>query len=87
MGIWVNYYDLESQLYERQGQATQSIVYRKKFEQDKDSMVKRDNVAAVERLKLQYEIDKHNAQVGQLKADAKIQSVEINAGINFYPGI
>jgi tetratricopeptide (TPR) repeat protein/DNA-binding CsgD family transcriptional regulator len=81
LGIWADYYDLESQLYERQGQAAQSIIYRKKFEQDKDSLVKRDNVAAVERVKLQYEIDKHNAQVSQLKDDAKIQSVEIKAGI------
>jgi DNA-binding CsgD family transcriptional regulator len=81
LGIWANYYDLESQLFEKQGQAAESIIYRKKFEQDKDSLVKRDNVAAVERVKLQYEIDKHNAQVGQLKADAKVQLVEIKAGI------
>jgi len=79
LDIWADFYDLKSQLYEKQGLATESIIYRKKYEQDKDSLTKRDNLASVERVKLQYEIDKHNAQVNQLEADSRVQSVEIKA--------
>ena len=80
LSILASFYDLKSQLYEQRGLAAASIIYRKKYEQDKDSLTKRDNIASVERVKLQYEIDKHNAQVNQLKADAKIKSVQLKAG-------
>jgi len=81
LNIRVDYYDLKSQLLELQGKAAQSIIYRKKFELDKDSLIRRNNIAAVERVKLRYEIDKHNAQVNKLKTDAKVQSIEIKASI------
>ena len=81
LSLLADYYDLKSQLYEQMGLSTESIAYRKKFELDKDSLIKRNNIAAVERVKLRYEIDKHNAQVNKLKTDAKIQSGEIKAAI------
>jgi DNA-binding CsgD family transcriptional regulator len=81
LSISSDYYDLKSQLYEKLGLAAESIIYRKKYEQDKDSLIKRNNIAAVERVKLRYEIDKHNDEVTQLKTDAKIQSVKIKAAV------
>lgn len=81
LSISSDYYDLKSQLYEKLGHAAESIIYRKKYEQDKDSLIKRNNIAAVERVKLRYEIDKHNDEVTQLKTDAKIQSVKIKAAV------
>jgi len=81
LGLWANYYDLKSQLCEKLGQDSQSIVYRKIYEQDKDSIAKRDDMAAVERVKLQWEIDKRTTQLNKLKADGNVQLIEIDATI------
>jgi len=79
LSSWADYYDLRSQLLERLGQSAESMADRKIFERDKDSLAKRNNIAAVERVKLRYEIDKHNADVNKLKSDAEVQSVQIKA--------
>jgi tetratricopeptide (TPR) repeat protein len=76
-----DYYNLQSQIFEVRGLAAKSIYYFKKYEHDKDSLAKRNNLAAVERVKLRYEIDTHNAQVSKLKTDARIQSIELKAGV------
>lgn len=79
---WANYYDLKSQLDEQIGKSAESIVYRKKHEQAKDSLAKRNNIAAVERVKLRWESEKRTTELNGLKDAQKIQSVEINAGIS-----
>jgi len=78
---WTDYYDLKSQLYEQQGKAMLSMAARKQYELNKDSLAKRNNIAAVERVKLRFEIDRHATQLNKLKADEKIQSIEIDSAI------
>jgi len=59
----------------------QALAYRKMYELDRDSLVARNNVAAVERVKLQYEADKRITELSRAKARERVQSVEIKAGI------
>jgi len=76
-----NYYDLKSDLCEQLGRVKEAIGYRKLFEQDKDSMAKRDNVTAVERVKLSWEADKHTTQLNKIQAQEKIHTIETDAAI------
>lgn len=79
LGLTADYYDLKSQLDEQLGRIQESIAYRKQFEAVKDSLAKRDNVAAVERVKLRWEMDKRVTQLNKLKNDEKVQLIEKNA--------
>ena len=81
LALWTNYYDLQAQYYELIGQPATAITYRKIFEQHKDSLAKRDNLTSVERVKLRWETDQRVAELNKLKADSKIKSIEMNAGI------
>lgn len=81
LGILADESDLRSQLYELQGLPAQALYYRKIYEADKDSISKRNNLAAVERVKLRWETDKRLTQLNKMRADERILSVEINAGV------
>ena len=59
----------------------QALAYRKMYELDRDSLEKRNNIAAVERVKLRYEADKRITEVNKAKTREKVQSVEIKAGV------
>lgn len=74
-----DYDDLRSQFYEQTGRPAQALAYRKMYERDKDSLVKRNNIAAVERVKLRYEADKRVTQLSKAKAKERVQSVQIKA--------
>jgi len=81
----VDDYALRAELYEQTGKPAEAIVYRKRFENASDSLVKEQDVLAVQRLKLNYEIDKQQLQVEQLndKAKAEITARNALAGILF----
>lgn len=76
-----DYDDLRSQFYEQVGDPLQALAYRKRYELDRDSLVSRNNIAAVERVKLRYEADKRIAELSRVEAKEKVQSVEIKASI------
>lgn len=76
-----DYDDLRSRFYEETGNPVQALAYRKIYELDRDSLEKRNNIAAVERVKLGYEADKRITELNKAKAREKVQSVEIKAGI------
>jgi len=75
-----NLYNLKSELYEQLGLVSQSIEYRKIYENYKDSLINRDNLAAVERVQMQYEADARIRELNKLEADARVANIEINAG-------
>lgn len=79
--VRVEIYNLKSQWYEAAGQASYAIIYRKKYEEQKDSLIKRDNIAAVERVRLKYELDQHNTKINHLETEARILTIEIVAAI------
>jgi Tfp pilus assembly protein PilF/DNA-binding CsgD family transcriptional regulator len=76
-----DYDDLRSQFYEQTGNPVLALVYRKRYELDRDSLVNRNNIAAVERVKLRYEADKRIAELSKARATERVQAVEIKAGI------
>ena len=76
-----DYDDLRSRFYEETGNPMQALAYRKMYELDRDSLEKRNNIAAVERVKLRYEADKRITEVNKAKTREKVQSVEIKAGV------
>jgi tetratricopeptide (TPR) repeat protein len=79
LGLMVDYYDLRSQLFEQLNRPALALYSHKMYEMEKDSLIKRNNIAAVERITLRYETDKHAAQLSKVRADEKIQSVKIYA--------
>ena len=81
LNSWADFNNLESQFYEQLNKPAASLNYRKLYEGDKDSLIKRNNIAAVERVKLRYETDKHNAELSKAKEDDKVLSTRIDAVI------
>jgi tetratricopeptide (TPR) repeat protein len=78
-------YALRAELYEQTGRPAEAIVFRKKYEGASDSLIKEKDVLAVQRLKLNYEIDKQQLEVQQLndKAKAEVTARNTLAGILF----
>jgi len=76
-----DYDNLRSQFYEQMGNPVQALAYRKMYELDRDSLVNRNNIAAVERVKLRYEADKRVTELSKARAKERVQSVEIKAGV------
>jgi DNA-binding CsgD family transcriptional regulator len=72
---------LRSRFYEQIGDPVQALAYRKMYEIDRDSLVNRNNMAAVERVKLRYEADKRVTELSKATAKERVQSVEIKAGV------
>ncbi len=63
--------------YERTGNLKQALIFREKYETAKDSLIKQDNIAAVDRVSLQWEKDKHLIQLNQIKANAQVAATEM----------
>lgn len=76
--VVLNYNELMSEYYERTGQAANALSFREKYEDVKDSLNKRDNIAAVEAVRLRSEIDKRMAQLSRLKTEAQIDALKRN---------
>lgn len=77
--LWIDIYELRSLLYEHQGNLAASIASRKKMELAKDSLQQRNNIAAVERVKLGYETAHHQLLIDKLKSDAELGKLRRNA--------
>nr|WP_294940705.1 tetratricopeptide repeat protein [uncultured Mucilaginibacter sp.] len=77
----VDYYELKALLGEKFGRIAEANLYRKKLGQLKDSLASRDNLAAVERIRLQWELDKSKAQLTRLKTNAELGAYKRNAVI------
>jgi tetratricopeptide (TPR) repeat protein/DNA-binding CsgD family transcriptional regulator len=75
----IEYYALKAELSELEGNLAESIGYRKSMEQAKDSLQQRNNVAAVERAKLGWEMANHEVLIDRLKTDAELGALKRNA--------
>jgi len=76
-----NIYDLKAQVYERLGLFQESVRYRKMLESAKDSIAKRDNIAAVDRMILKWETDKRQEQLDKLKTESELEALKRNGVI------
>lgn len=70
-------YKLRALYYERINNLQQALVFTKKYEAAKDSLVKQDNIAAVDRVGLRWEKDKHLIQLNRLKDDARLATTQL----------
>jgi tetratricopeptide (TPR) repeat protein len=77
----VDYYDLKALLNEKLGRIAESYLFNKKYNTAKDSMEGRDNLAAVEQVRLQWEMDKNKDQLTKLKSNAAIGAYKRNTVI------
>jgi len=74
----IEYYGLKAEMTELEGKLAESISYRKNMEQAKDSLQQRNNMAAVERTRLGWEMANHQVLIDQLKTDAELGAVKRN---------
>ncbi|MCQ6959696.1 tetratricopeptide repeat protein [Mucilaginibacter aquariorum] len=69
----VQYYELKAILSERFKNVEKAIVYRSISENLRDSVAKRDNITAIERVRLQWIMEKSNEELKNLKKSAQIE--------------
>lgn len=74
----VDFYELKAQLNEKMGNLAEANRYRKRYDEAKDSLAVRNNVAAVERVRLQWEIERGKAQLNKVKQDAEVSNFKRN---------
>ncbi len=74
-------YKLKAIYFERVNDLKDALSFRKRYEITRDSLIKQDNIAAVDRVSLQWEIDNHLAQVRQLKTDNQMATIKMAAVI------
>lgn len=76
---YIDMYALWAEIGEKTNRPLLAFEYQKKYAAAKDTLTKRDNVLAVERIKLKWETDKNQARVDQLNAKAKAEVIMRNA--------
>jgi tetratricopeptide (TPR) repeat protein len=77
--LWIHFYSNMALLHEKKNDTRTALVYRKQYDVARDSLEIISNRAAVNRVKLKWELDKHDAQVAQLKAAADLESFRRNS--------
>jgi tetratricopeptide (TPR) repeat protein len=71
-------YAQRAELYQQTGKLSQALVYRKNYEAANDSLIKQQDALAVQRLKLNYELNKQQFEVAQLTTKAKAEGITRN---------
>ncbi|RYU87372.1 tetratricopeptide repeat protein [Mucilaginibacter terrigena] len=74
----VQYYELAAILNERLGKDKEADLYRDRSENLRDSVAKRDNIAAIERVRLQWVTEKSREEFNNLKKSAQISAYKQN---------
>jgi tetratricopeptide (TPR) repeat protein len=75
---WVKYYELNALLNDRMGNSSQAIAHRIKFERLRDSAARRDNATAIERVKLQWEMERSQAEIKRIRTIAENDAYKLN---------
>lgn len=77
--LYLELYKQRTVLYQKTGKLNQALTYAKNYETVNDSIAQRDNRVAVERAKLQWEIDKYHNQIIQLEIHSHNETFKRNA--------
>ncbi|MBT1696418.1 tetratricopeptide repeat protein [Fulvivirgaceae bacterium PWU4] len=77
--LWISYYDTMALLSEKRGQVDVALTYRKQYNAAKDSLQVVNDLAAVNRFKLKWEMDRHKAEVDKLKTEATMEVYKRNS--------
>jgi tetratricopeptide (TPR) repeat protein len=72
-------FDLKAQIYEQMDRYEQAVGLRKKYQLIKDSLNAQNNIAAVEVVRMQYVLNKQQAEENRLKVQSKIRGIQRNA--------
>lgn len=75
---WVDYYKLKSRWHELRNEPAKALAMRLQYESAKDSLQKVNNVAEVERVKLRWEMDKHQTEIATVQARARTEMLTRN---------
>jgi Tfp pilus assembly protein PilF/DNA-binding CsgD family transcriptional regulator/preprotein translocase subunit YajC len=70
----VQYYELKAILSEHFKNVEKAVVYRNISENLRDSVAKRDNITAIERVRLQWIMEKSHEELNSLKKSAQIEA-------------
>jgi tetratricopeptide (TPR) repeat protein len=77
----VQYYELKAMLSERLNNVAKAILYRDISESLRDSVAKRDNLTAIERVRLQWIMEKSHEEFNNLKKSAQVEAFKQNTVI------
>jgi hypothetical protein len=75
----VDYYQLKADINERLNNWAKAIKYRDTTEILRDSVARRDNIIAIERIRLQWITEKSRGEFDNLKKSAEVDSFKQNA--------
>ena len=81
LGTLIEIYRQAAIIAEQTGRLKDAILYSKHYEAARDSFARRDNVAAVERVKLTFENEKYKAEIEQLQTRSSVRIFKRNAVI------
>ncbi|TSD63019.1 hypothetical protein FFF34_018900 [Inquilinus sp. KBS0705] len=79
LGQRVKYYELRALLNDKLGNNKQALIYRHQFETARDSVARRDNITAIERVKLQWEMDRSREEIKRIKTIAENDALKLDA--------
>nr|WP_067053466.1 tetratricopeptide repeat protein [Mucilaginibacter sp. L294] len=74
----VQYYELKAEINERLGNMAEAVKYRDISGKLSDSVAKRDNITAIERVRLQWVIEKSREELDNLKKSAEVDAFKQN---------
>lgn len=74
----VQYYELRAEINERLGKGAQAALYRDTSKNLGDSVARRDNITAIERVRLKWVIEKSREEFNNLKKSAEVDSFKQN---------
>jgi hypothetical protein len=77
--LWIDFYDNMALLHEKKNQPKIALTYRKQYDVAKDSLDVINNRAAVNQVKLKWEMEKYVGEVNKLKAEAGMEVFKRNA--------
>lgn len=79
LSLWVDVYKQREELNKRTGQYQAAVTYAEKYQVLKDSLAKRNSIAAIERVKLTWEAEKYRGQISRLNTNADVEAFKRNA--------
>jgi len=75
----IDWYNLMAAVYDGTGKQALAAGFHTQYELAKDSLEKRNNIIALEGIKLKWELDKHQSEIARFEAEQKAQRSQRDA--------
>lgn len=79
LALWVDLYKQRELLYQKTGRYSDAVANAVKYDALRDSLSKRNSIAAIERVKLTWEAEKYRGQIDRLNTQADVEAFKRNA--------